>query len=94
MRKNVKLILGSFVATSAIALTTASSCDKVTEPFQDAPISHHQSDPAEVLDMPDGFSNMAAKCDGPNMVYSAFHGDANRTSIAVVPNDPRCTGKP
>lgn len=40
--------------------------------------------------MPDGFSNWASKCDGPNRVYTIYHGDQKYGSIAVVPNDPRC----
>ena len=48
--------------------------------------------PATVIQFPYGFRNVAAKCDGTNMVYSGSAGidDALPPSIAVVPNDPRC----
>lgn len=41
--------------------------------------------------MPDGFSNLASKCDGPNRVYVIFHNDSAYGAVAVVANDPRCT---
>jgi hypothetical protein len=40
--------------------------------------------------MPDGFSNVAAKCDGTTKVYVIYKGDANRGSVAVSANDPSC----
>lgn len=48
--------------------------------------------PATVIQFPYGFRNVAYKCDGPNMVYSASAGadDTLPPSIAVIPNDPRC----
>lgn len=50
--------------------------------------------PATVIQFPYGFRNVAAKCDGPNMVYSGSAGSADSLppSVAVVANDPRCTG--
>jgi hypothetical protein len=49
--------------------------------------------PADVLQFPYGFRNVAHKCDGPNMVYVASAGQADNlpSGIAVVANDPRCT---
>ncbi len=38
----------------------------------------------------DGFSNVSAKCDGPNRVYVVYHGDSKYGTVAVAPNDPRC----
>ena len=75
-------------------LTTAASCDnKFTEPFKDAPRSHNDNDqPMDVINMSDGFSNVGAKCDGPNRVYVAYHGDHTYAALAVVANDPRCPG--
>lgn len=74
-------------AVTLLALT-AGACDKATEPFADAPIDHHNTSPAVVYDMPDGFSNVAAKCaeHGHLRVFTAYHGDANRAAIAVVPD--------
>jgi hypothetical protein len=85
-----KIILG--VAAAALALSL-SSCAKATEPFKDAPRSGTtNSDPADVIEMPDGFNNMATKCDHGNRVYSTYHADATYGSIAVAPHDPSCSG--
>lgn len=87
MKTRTKIGLG----VGIIAVLLSSGC-KATEPFKDASISSRNSEPARVGTMPDGFSNWAAKCDGPNMVYVIFKGDNTYGSIDVVANDPRCTG--
>lgn len=83
------------LAALTIAVTTValSGCTgKVSEPFKDAPRGATNSGPADTITMPDGFSNVAAKCDGTNRVYVVFHGDNPYGDIAVVANDPRCKG--
>jgi hypothetical protein len=40
--------------------------------------------------MPDGFSNVATKCDHGNRLYVAFHGDNVYAALTVVANDPTC----
>ena len=85
--RKLRLIIGG--AVLALGLT---GCSKATEPFKDAGVSGRNDDPARVITFPDGFSNAAGKCDGPNMVYTAFKGDDNRSAVAVAPNDPRCRG--
>lgn len=76
---------GLFVALSACSGAHTSNNDKVVIP----------TGPANVIQFPYGFRNVAYKCDGPNMVYSGSAGvdDKLPPSIAVVANDPRCTGK-
>jgi PBP1b-binding outer membrane lipoprotein LpoB len=76
----------------AAAVLLAAGCTaKATEPYNDAPRSGTEnSTPADVVTFPDGFSNVASKCDGPNRVYVAFHADAPYAALAVVPGDPRC----
>lgn len=83
-----------FAATVAAALLLgATGCGaKGTEPLKDAPTAGRNQAPADLMSFPDGFSNVATKCDGPNRVYVAFKGDNNRAAIAVVANDPRCAG--
>lgn len=82
---------GALIAIPAILLL-ASCSDKATEPFKDAPRAGESNDsPAQVINMPDGFSNLAGKCDGPNYVYTSYHGDSAYAAIAVVKDDPRCT---
>lgn len=48
--------------------------------------------PADIIQFPDGFRNVAHKCDGPNMVYSGSSGadDSLPAAVYVVANDPRC----
>lgn len=46
-----------------------------------------------VMQFPAGFRNVAVKCDGPNMVYSASRGGKGTNvagAVAVVANDARC----
>lgn len=69
------------------------------EDNNDASRGTNDTAPADIIAFPDGFSNVAHKCDGPNMIYSATNGSnqadtkSTRAAIAVVANDPRCTAK-
>lgn len=80
----------SAVSTLAFAITLLAGCDKAAEPFKDAPRSGTNSAPAKVIEMPDGFSNLATKCDDGNRIYVVFHGDNTYGSVSVVPHDPSC----
>lgn len=57
---------GAVIGGIAIAAIALSGCfDKQVEPFKDAPTSKvRDSNPADIIEMPDGFSNVATKCDG------------------------------
>ena len=84
------------LACAAFLVTVLAGCG---EEAKDAPRGTEDTGPADIIQFPDGFSNVAHKCDGPNMVYSSTNGagtenaESNRASISVVPNDPRCTDK-
>ncbi|NUK20542.1 MULTISPECIES: hypothetical protein [Streptomyces] len=80
------------VAVTAVLVVGATACEnKFSEPFKDAPRSGvNNGEPMDVIRMSDGFSNVGAKCDGPNRVYVVYHSDKAYGSIAVVANDPRC----
>lgn len=87
---NMKLLIVP-AALGALLLTTGASC---------AHASNNQkvvipTGPASIVQFPYGFRNVAYKCDGPNMIYSGSAGadDTLPPSIAVVPNDPRCTSR-
>jgi hypothetical protein len=81
------------LAAGAVALAAAGcGMEKAVEPFQDAKRAETNKEPADVITFPDGFSNVSAKCDGPNRVYVVFHGDSPYGSVAVAPDDPRCAG--
>jgi hypothetical protein len=91
MRRRAKsTVLGVLLGLLTIAALLG-GCSKAVERFQDAPRAATNTSPADVITMPDGFSNVAAKCDGPNRVYVVFHSDSAYGSVAVAPNDPRCS---
>lgn len=78
-----------------VILTSAASCgnNKFTEPFNDAHRSGvDNSQPMDVVENADGFSNVGTKCDHGNRIYVAYHGDHAYASIAAVGNDPSCAG--
>lgn len=87
---NKKLFLVPALAAVTVLTLSAGSCDKATEPFKDAPRGASNTGAADTITFPDGFSNVASKCDGTNRVYVIFKGDETYGSLAVVPNDPRC----
>ncbi len=94
MHLTVKAGILAITATAAAALTLTGCSQKMQEPFRDAPVSGHQSAPAEVIEMPDGFSNIADKCDGHgHRVYVVFHGDGSYGSVTAIP-DPSCPATP
>lgn len=89
MNNTMKTVLAGAVAVATVV--TLAACGDYTQRFQDAPKSDTvNTEPADVIVFPDGFSNVAVKCDGPNRVYSTYHGTSAYASIFVVPNDPRC----
>lgn len=79
-------------ATAGVAAIILASCGvgKQAEPFRDAPRGATNSAPADVIEMPDGFSNLATKCDHGNRIYVVFKGDDLYGSVAVSPQDPSC----
>ncbi|TDD95823.1 hypothetical protein [Actinomadura rubrisoli] len=88
-----RTMLAATFLIGAILLGTA-GCSKYMEPFKDAPRSGVDNGaPADLIRMPDGFSNAATKCDHGNRVYVAYHGDSAYAAIAVVPADPTCGGR-
>jgi hypothetical protein len=92
MRPTRTRVTAASVAIVAAVGLTAASCDsKFTEPFKDAPRSHHDDgSPMDVIRMSDGFSNVGFKCVGPDGIYVLYHGDEKYGSLHVVPSDPRC----
>jgi hypothetical protein len=79
----------------AVALLLLAGCDatgKAAQPFDDAQVAGHNTGKADVINMPDGFSNVATKCDHGNRIYVVYHGDSTYGSITVVAKDPTCGG--
>lgn len=91
-KRTSMLLLAALIAV-AVVLGVGACSNKQQQVYNDAPRTGvNNTAPADIIAQPDGFSNVAAKCDGPNRVYSAYHGDGAYGSVAVVANDPRCTG--
>ncbi|MBL7492108.1 hypothetical protein I6A60_28305 [Frankia sp. AgB1.9] len=86
----IRVVVASLLAVAAIVATATGCSQKAREVGRDAPVSSHDDKPARLINMPDGFSNVSAKCDGPNMVYVVYHSDSAYGSVAIAPNDPRC----
>lgn len=82
MRRRLALIGVPVVLVAGLA---AGCGDKANEPYKDAPRTDETNgEPASIVRFPDGFSNIATKCDHGNRLYVAFKGDDNRAAIAVV----------
>jgi hypothetical protein len=91
-------VLGGVLAGVIAALLSIVLVSACGESTQDSGVSNRDTGPADLINMPDGYSNVAHKCDGPNMVYVIYHGNfaggpEAYGSLSVVANDPRCTKK-
>jgi len=88
MKLNWKRYVVIPIALGAMLLTQADSCST----HGDSGSGDVNHAPADIIEFPDGFRNVAHKCDGPNMVYSVSAGadDTLSGAITVVANDPRC----
>jgi hypothetical protein len=69
----------------AVVLVALVGCGD-TSPTGDAPTGEVDDLPANVVNFPDQFMNVAWKCAGPNGIYS----HTRTASPVVVPNDPLC----
>jgi hypothetical protein len=76
--------------TLGFALLLSGCGAKQQEQFHDADRGTENSAPADTIAMPDGYGNLATKCDHGNRVYVLFHNDAPYGAVAVVPNDLTC----
>lgn len=63
---------------------SASGCAKAVEPFQDAQRTGVDSGPAETVTMPDGFNNLATKCNHGFRIWTTYHADSPYGSVAAV----------
>jgi hypothetical protein len=89
-RNKLAAIIAAALAVLALAVLSGCGLNKITEPYNDAPVSHQIGGPAEVGSMPDGFNNFAEKCDGHgNRVFVIFHGDNAYGSVFAM-KDPTC----
>jgi len=91
MKRSV-LVVGAIAA--AIAFTAAGcGLEKAAEPFQDAPrLGGEDMTGAQIIAMPDGFSNLATKCVGDIRYTVVFHNNNNYGAVTTVV-DPLCPKK-
>jgi len=86
--RKAKIAAAALAAIGTLAVTGCNG--KIVQPFNDSAVSGNISGPAEIGNMPDGFSNWSEKCDGHGFrVFIAFHGNRGYAAIAAVP-DPSC----
>lgn len=93
-----RLAQGAVISAAVLSIAWLSGCG--SERDQNSEIKPQRDvGPAEVINFPQGFRNVAHKCDGPNMVYvtsrgdvssSGSHGSELPSSVYVIANDPRC----
>lgn len=89
-RKKV-LAIGALLVVAALALGACSA--KSQEQFKDSGTGTRDRTPAEVIEMPDGFSNIATKCVGDIRYTVVFHNNDKYGSVSTVV-DPACATKP
>lgn len=82
------------IAGCALAGVVLAACG---QQMNDAPVVQGNetgdNTPAEIIAMPNGFSNLATKCDKyGNRVYTIYHATGNGAygSVFVVPADRSC----
>jgi hypothetical protein len=84
-----KVTIALAAAVVAFFTLTAEGCDKAMEPYQDAPIGQRVNLKVDIVEMPDGYSNIATVCkDG--MRYSSITNGNNTYGGISVTADPKC----
>ncbi|MFD9205953.1 hypothetical protein ACFVZM_06695 [Streptomyces sioyaensis] len=79
------------MAGTAIVAMSATGCASLTEPWNDAPVQRKDDGPAVIYSMPDGFANVAAKCDGyGHRMFTTRGGDQGGGKSVAVIADPTC----
>jgi hypothetical protein len=98
--RKLRIALVAAVAVIVPPFVTAAACD---DPHANAPEptsgSFVNAPNVKGYKLPDGYRNIITFCDGSNMVHETSRGgtgaaaEGTSSSIYVVPNDPRGTGK-
>lgn len=78
------------VAALVLAGCSGSEFDTFGETLRDADVARRDDSPADIIQMPHGYSNLAAKCDGTTRVYATKND--NGRAVAVSPDHPSCGG--
>lgn len=89
-----KHLIAAAVGSVVVAGTLAAcgSNMRMFEQYQDADVAERNEKPADIITMPDGFANVATKCDHGFRIYVSRDADGGpRGSVAVI-DDPSCKG--
>lgn len=85
-----KIVIAAVAAVAALSLSACDGLDKMQEQYKDAPIGPRVNEPVTIVEMPDGYANIATVCVDGMRYSSATTGSSNDTrAISVVP-DPTC----
>lgn len=89
-RKGGCLSAAMLFVLCAMALIALAACSDSSH--RNAPSGNKDNTPANIVNFPAGYRNVAYKCVGPDMVYvtSSGQGDSHPSSVFVIHNDERC----
>ena len=89
--KTLAAVVAGIATAMVLSLLGGCGSGKANEPFKDAPKNGRDARPAMIVEMPDGFSNLATKCiEGTKIrVTVVFHGDHTYGAVSQV-QDPSC----
>lgn len=83
MKRRTKYAIAAGAA-GALALGVT-GCSSVTEEWNDAPVQRKIDTPAVILSMPDGFANVAEKCDeSGNLITTTRDGNGGGKVVSML----------
>lgn len=91
----MNLKLKVVIATLSVAVVTLGGVTACGAGHRSSSTDNVDHAPASVLQFPNGFWNVAYKCQGHNMVYSLSHSTTSTAlagALAISPNDVQCGG--
>lgn len=90
MQRMTHRVAALMIVTAVAVGTSAASCNaKGTGDAPVEPVDKQNNAPAHIINMPDGFPNVAVKCDQGTGIYVTSHGKSDVPPV-IIPNDPRC----
>lgn len=88
-----KIAAAAAAAALALSLSACGSgtFDKLQEPFKDAPIGQRVNQPVTIIEMPDGYANVATTCyKGMRYSTTTIGGGQSEARAVSVVADPSC----
>jgi hypothetical protein len=86
-----KIFVGLAVAAAALSLSACDpGFDKAMEQFKDAPIGPRVNKPVTIIEMPDGYGNVATVCENGVRYSTTTVGGNNEARAISVVLDPSC----